>query len=76
MVQQIQAMEWMENLSEVETGGGRIEKVIVIHCIEEGTVTAHFPNGDENKSFTAGMDRTLNGVAITIDSGKFDINVR
>jgi len=76
MVQQIQAMEWMENLSEMETGGGRIENVIVIHCIEDGTVTAHFKNDDEEKSFTAGMDRTLNSVAITIDSGKFDINVR
>lgn len=74
MVQQIQAMEWMENYSELESG--TYEHVIVISCIEDGDIVCHFKNGNETKSFTAGMDRTLNAESITISSGKFDINVR
>ena len=74
MVQQIQALEWMANYSDLTSG--TYDNVIAISCIGEGDVVCHFKNGDETKSFTDGMDRTLNGESITISSGTFDINVR
>lgn len=74
MVQQIQAAEWSKGMSELTSG--TYEGVIVISCLVDGDIVCHFKNGDETKSFTEGMDRTLNGESITISSGTFDINVR
>ncbi len=74
MVQQIQACEWLANYSELESG--TYENVIVISCVEDGDIVCHFKTGDETKSFTAGMDRTLNSESVTISSGSFDLNVR
>lgn len=74
MVQQIQAMEWQKGFSDLTSG--TYENVIAISCTDAGDVTAHFKLGDETKSFTAGMDRTLNNESITIVDGIFDITVR
>lgn len=64
MIANIQTMEWMAGLSDLTSGD--YSNVVAIRCIEDGTVTAHFPTGDETKAFTADMDRSLNRVDINI----------
>ena len=67
----IQAVEWKPGMP-VATGD--FKKVSLIHCVEAGTVTAHFKSGDEPRTFVAGDDMTLAYVDVTVNSGSFDIN--
>ncbi len=67
----IQAVQWMPSMP-VTTG--TFVGAELIHCVEDGDVTAHFPSGDKTRSFVAGDDFTLAGVDVTIVSGSFDIN--
>jgi len=68
----IQAVEWKKGSYGV--GAGQYKSVRVLHCIEDGDVTAHFPDGNDTVTFTAGDDVTLAGIDIAIVSGKFAIN--
>lgn len=75
----IQAMEWKKGCLALDsTAGpasdGKLYKVEVLHCVTDGTVTAHFGEGDETGSFTAGDDVVLDQVDITILTGTFSIN--
>ena len=66
----IQTIEWKPGMP-VDTGAFVAN---LIHCVEDGAITASFPSGDETRSFFAGDDFALAGVAISVDSGLFDIN--
>ncbi len=67
----IQAVEWKSGMP-VATGD--FKKVSLVHCVEAGSITAHFKSGDELRTFVAGDDMTLAYVDITVESGSFDIN--
>jgi hypothetical protein len=67
----IQAPEWKFGMP---VSSGDFKKVSLLHCVSDGDITAHFSNGDETRSFTAGEDFTLAYVDITVVSGSFDIN--
>jgi hypothetical protein len=71
--QLIQAVEWKKGT--VGTAGMQFKKVSLIHCVEDGDVTAHFTTGDETRSFKiTDPDRILANVDITIVSGSFEVN--
>ena len=65
-----QAVEWKDN-SPISSG---VHTANLIHCIEDGDVTAHFESGDKTRSFVTGDDVTLANIKVTVVSGKFDIN--
>ena len=67
----IQAVEWRPGMP-VNTG--TFNKVVLLHCVADGEVTAHFKTGDETRTFKAGDDVTLPYVDVTISSGSFDVN--
>lgn len=67
----IQAIEWKKGMP-VDTGS--FPGVNVIHCVEDGDITAHFKAGDETRSFIAGDDFVLAAVDVTVVSGSFDLN--
>jgi len=65
-----QAAEWVFE-SPFTTGKHTAQ---LLHCITDGSVTAHFKEGDKTRAFSAGDDITLDNVEVTITSGSFDIN--
>ena len=67
----IQAVEWKPGMP-VATGA--FKKVSLVHCVADGSITAHFKSGDEIRAFVAGQDMTLAYVDITVTGGSFDIN--
>lgn len=66
----IQTIEWKAGMP-VNTGTFTVK---VIHCVADGDITAHFPTGDETRSFIAGDDFSMALVSVTILSGSFDLN--
>jgi len=68
----IQAVEWQKG--KIGVSSGDFKDVTVLHCNEDGDVTAKFPSGDETASFKAGDDVALDRVDVTIVSGKFTVN--
>jgi len=67
----IQAVEWKDNMP---VTAGTFKSARLIHCNEDGGITAHFISGDKTRDLVAGDDLTLAGVDVTITSGNFDIN--
>ena len=67
----IQAIEWKPGMP---VAIGDFNRVSVLHCVTDGSVTAHFKTGDETRDFIAGDDFTLAYVNVTINSGSFDVN--
>ncbi len=67
----IQTIEWKAGMP-VSTGV--FTSVSVLHCVDSGDVTCHFPTGDETRSFITGDDFSLDLLSVTIVSGLFDIN--
>ena len=67
----VQAVEWRPGMP---VSSGDFKKVVLVHCVEDGDIIAHFKSGDETRSFVAGDDFTLAYVDITVSSGSFDIN--
>ena len=67
----IQTVEWKPGMP-VSTGD--FKSVKLIHCVEDGDITAKFPTGDETRSFIAGDDFTLDYIDVTVVSGSFDLN--
>ena len=67
----IQAPEWKAGMP---VSSGDFNKVVLVHCVEDGQITAKFRSGDETRTFLAGDDFVLSYVDVTVVSGKFDIN--
>ena len=67
----IQTVEWKYDMP---VGSGDFKGVNLVHCVEDGAITAHFPQGDKTRLFVAGDDFSLPYVDITVDSGSFDLN--
>ena len=67
----IQAVEWKPGMP-VSTGD--FKRVSLVHCVEDGEITAHFTTGSETRPFKAGDDYAIAYVDITVNSGSFDIN--
>lgn len=68
----IQAVEWKKGCFGITTGTH--ESVQVLHCLANGNVTAHFPEGDESADMVAGTDVVLDRVDITINTGSWAFN--
>jgi len=68
----IQAVEIKKGKNALTTGVH--ELIRVIHCRADGDIIVHFPDGDETVSLTAGEDRTVDLLSVTISSGTFDLN--
>lgn len=68
----IQAIEWKKGCFGVTTG--TYKTVQVLHCLTNGNVTAHFPEGDESADMVAGTDVVLDSVDITINTGSWAFN--
>jgi hypothetical protein len=66
----VQTIEWKSGMP---VGAGDFVANL-IHCVSDGDIVAHFATGDETRTFVTGDDFALNGVAITVNSGSFDIN--
>ena len=67
----VQAVEWKAGMP-VATGD--FNGVMLIHCVEDGDITALFKTGSETRSFLPGDDMTLAHVDVSVVSGLFDIN--
>ena len=67
----IQAVEWKPDMP---VSSGDFTGVNLIHCVEEGDITAKFRSGDVTRTFVAGDDFTLPYVDVTVVSGSFDLN--
>ena len=67
----IQTVEWRAGMP---VSSGSFTGVDLVHCVDDGNITAHFPTGDESRDFYAGDDFSLANVDITVNSGSFDIN--
>ena len=72
MINNIQTLSIQKGLNGLASGN--FKGILLIHCIADGNVTVHFPTGDETVSLTAGSDRSISNVDITINSGTFDLN--
>lgn len=67
----IQTVEWKAGNP---LTAGRHDGIFLIHCVEDGDLTAHFITGDETRSFVTGDDFSLANVDVTVVSGSFDLN--
>ena len=67
----IQAVEWKPDMP---VSSGDFKSIRLIHCVEDGSLTAKFLDGDKSRDFLAGDDFVLPMVDVTVSSGKFDLN--
>ena len=67
----IQAVEWKPDMP---VSAGTFKSIRLIHCVEDGDITAAFKSGSKTRSFLAGDDYVLPMVDVVVVSGKFDLN--
>lgn len=72
MINNIQAIEIQPGLNGLTSGTHK--GIMLIHCVAAGDVTIAFDSGNETVSLTAGDDRSVRGLDVSIVSGTFDLN--